>query len=118
MKENDLVALDRNCHKSIEQGLMLTGVRPVYMVPTRNRYGIIGPISPSEMDQQTIGAKAQAGSLTKAIADQKPVYAVVTNCPYDGLCYNAVRAQALLEKSCDRIHFDEAWYGYARFNPI
>ena len=118
MKENDLVVLDRNCHKSIEQGLMLTGARPVYMVPTRNRYGIIGPISPSEMDQQTIRAKAQAGSLTKAIADQKPVYAVVTNCTYDGLCYNAVRAEALLEKSCDRIHFDEAWYGYARFNPI
>ena len=118
MKEDDLVVLDRNCHKSIEQGLMLTGARPVYMVPTRNRYGIIGPISPSEMDQQTIRAKAQAGSLTKAIADQKPVYAVVTNCTYDGLCYNAVRAEALLEKSCDRIHFDEAWYGYARFNPM
>ena len=118
MKEDDLVVLDRNCHKSIEQGLMLTGARPVYMVPTRNRYGIIGPISPSEMDQQTIRAKAQESSLTKAIADQKPVYAVVTNCTYDGLCYNAVRAEALLEKSCDRIHFDEAWYGYARFNPM
>ena len=33
MKEDDLVVLDRNCHKSIEQGLMLTGARPVYMVP-------------------------------------------------------------------------------------
>ena len=118
MKEDDLVVLDRNCHKSIEQGLMLTGARPVYMVPTRNRYGIIGPIAPSEMDPETIRAKAQASSLTKEIADQKPVYAVVTNCTYDGLCYNAVRAEALLEKSCDRIHFDEAWYGYARFNPM
>ena len=93
MKEDDLVVLDRNCHKSIEQGLMLTGARPVYMVPTRNRYGIIGPISPSEMDPKTIRAKAQAGSLTKEIADQKPVYAVVTNSTYDGLCYNAVRAR-------------------------
>ena len=46
------------------------------------------------------------------------MYAVVTNSTYDGLCYNAVRAQALLEKSSDRIHFDEAWYGYARFNPM
>jgi arginine decarboxylase len=118
MKEGDLVVLDRNCHKSIEQGLMLTGARPVYMVPKRNRYGIIGPLQPSEMDPKTIRAKAQAGSLTKAIADQKPVYAVITNSTYDGLCYNAVRAQELLEKSCDRIHFDEAWYGYARFNPM
>ena len=118
MKENDLVVLDRNCHKSIEQGLMLTGARPVYMLPTRNRYGIIGPIPPSEMDPKTIRAKAEAGALTKSVAGQKPVYAVVTNCTYDGLCYNAVRAQALLEQSSDRIHFDEAWYGYARFNPM
>jgi arginine decarboxylase len=44
VKEDDIVVLDRNCHQSIEQGLMLTGARPVYMVPTRNRYGIIGPI--------------------------------------------------------------------------
>jgi arginine decarboxylase len=118
MKEDDLVILDRNCHKSIEQGLMLTGARPVYMVPTRNRYGIIGPIHPSEMDPKTLRAKAAKGSLTKKFADQKPVYAVLTNSTYDGLCYNAVRAQALLEQSCDRIHFDEAWYGYARFNPM
>jgi arginine decarboxylase len=118
MKEGELVVVDRNCHKSIEQGLMLTGARPVYMVPTRNRYGIIGPIPPSEMDPKTIRAKAQAGPLTKTIADRKPVYAVLTNSTYDGLCYNAVRAQALLEQSCDRIHFDEAWYGYARFNPM
>lgn len=118
MTEDDLVILDRNCHKSIEQGLMLTGARPVYMVPRRNRYGIIGPISPSEMDPKTIRAKAQASSLTKSVADKKPAYAVVTNSTYDGLCYNAVRVQDLLEKSCDRIHFDEAWYGYARFNPM
>ena len=118
MKEDDLVVLDRNCHKSIEQGLMLTGARPVYMLPTRNRYGIIGPIPPSEMEPETIRAKARASSLTKKVAEQKPVYAVVTNSTYDGLCYNAVRAGALLEASSDRIHFDEAWYGYARFNPM
>ena len=38
---------------------------------------------------------AQAGTLTKKIANQKPVYAVVTNSTYDGLCYNAVRVQEL-----------------------
>jgi len=118
MKQDDLVVLDRNCHKSIEQGLMLTGARPVYMVPTRNRYGIIGPIPPSEMDPKTIRAKAAAGPLTKKVAAQKPVYAVVTNSTYDGLCYDSARVEALLEKSSDRIHMDEAWYGYARFNPM
>ena len=118
MTQDDLVILDRNCHKSIEQGLMLTGARPIYMVPTRNRYGIIGPISPDQMEPAALRARAAASPLTKKFADSKPVYSVLTNCTYDGLCYNAVRAQALLEKSCDRIHFDEAWYGYARFNPM
>jgi len=118
MKEDDLVVLDRNCHKSIEQGLMLTGARPVYMVPTRNRYGIIGPLSPSEMKPETIQAKAKASPLTKAVATKKPVYAVVTNSTYDGLCYNSARVEAILAKSSDRIHMDEAWYGYARFNPM
>jgi len=118
MSEGDIVVLDRNCHKSIEQGLMLTGALPVYLVPTRNRYGIIGPIPPSEMEAKTLQAKAKASPLTKKAAGQKPVYSVVTNCTYDGLCYNAAKAEALLAKSCDRIHFDEAWYGYARFNPM
>ena len=118
MKADDLVILDRNCHKSIEQGLMLTGARPVYMVPTRNRYGIIGPIAPSEMQPETIQAKAKAGPLTKKVAGQKPVYAVVTNSTYDGLCYNSARVESILAKSSDRVHMDEAWYGYARFNPM
>lgn len=118
IKENDLVILDRNCHKSIEQGLILTGARPVYMVPTRNRYGIIGPIPPSEMDGKTLRKKARDSALTKTPASNGAAYAVLTNCTYDGLCYNAERAQSLLEKASDRIHFDEAWYGYARFNPI
>jgi arginine decarboxylase len=43
---------------------------------------------------------------------------VVTNRTYDGMCYDANNAEARLAKSVDRIHFDEAWYGYARFNPM
>jgi arginine decarboxylase len=118
MTQDDLVILDRNCHKSIEQGLMLTGARPIYMIPTRNKYGIIGPIPPSEMEPAALRDKAASSPLTKKFAGNKAVYSVLTNCTYDGMCYNAVKAQALLEKSCDRIHFDEAWYGYARFNPM
>ena len=118
MTTDDLVILDRNCHKSIEQGLMLTGARPIYMIPTRNKYGIIGPIPPSQMEPAALRDKAASSPLTAKFAGNKPTYAVLTNCTYDGMCYNAVKAQALLEKSCDRIHFDEAWYGYARFNPM
>ncbi len=118
MNEDDLVICDRNCHKSIEQGLMLSGARPVYLVPTRNRYGIIGPIFPDQLSKSVLDKRAKEYSLTKDYADQRATYAVLTNCTYDGLCYNAKRAQDILAESSDRIHFDEAWYGYARFNPI
>jgi len=116
LSEGDIALCDRNCHKSIEQGLILTGAVPVYMTPTRNRYGIIGPIPPSRMTREFI--QKQIGNLSVAHNGKAPAYAVVTNCTYDGICYNAKRAEEILEKSVDRIHFDEAWYAYARFNPI
>ncbi|WP_434355979.1 arginine decarboxylase [Parasalinivibrio latis] len=118
MNENELIIVDRNCHKSIEQGLMLTGALPVYMVPTRNRYGIIGPIYPKQMEKAALDESAANSELTKDLAGNRSVYAVLTNCTYDGLCYNAASAQDILAQSSDRIHFDEAWFGYARFNPI
>ena len=99
MRENTLAICDRNCHKSIEQGLMLTGALPVYMVPTRNRYGIIGPIYPDQMSPEGLKKSAQSSELTKAQAGGQATYAVVTNCTYDGLCYNAKRAQDILSES-------------------
>ena len=44
--DGEIALCDRNCHKSIEQGLALTGGIPVFLAPTRNRYGIIGPPPP------------------------------------------------------------------------
>ena len=109
---------DRNCHKSIEQGLILTGGVPVYMVPTRNRYGIIGPIHAGEMSVATIRSKVAASPLASEMTRREPVYAVLTGCTYDGICYNAAQAEDLLAQSSPRVHFDEAWYAYARFNPM
>ncbi|MDD4816497.1 MAG: arginine decarboxylase [Victivallaceae bacterium] len=113
----DIAVCDRNCHKSIEQGLILSGATPVYMIPTRNRYGIIGPIHRSEMTPEAVAAKIEAVRKTFPYADE-PSYAVVTNCTYDGLCYNAAKVEPELAKSVARIHFDEAWYAYGRFNAM
>lgn len=116
LAEGDIAICDRNCHKSIEQGLINTGAIPIYMKPTRNRYGIIGPILPQEMSHGAINRKIADCPLT--ITGNHRAYAVVTNCTYDGLCYDAEKVEKLLEESCDIIHFDEAWYAYARFNKI
>ena len=114
----EIALCDRNCHKSIEQALVLTGGIPVFLSPTRNRYGIIGLIPPERLEPKAIAKTIASNPLTKSASSTHPSYAVITNCTYDGMCYNAVDAQDLLAKSADRIHFDEAWYGYARFNPL
>jgi len=116
--EGQFALCDRNCHKSIEQGLVMTGGVPVFFIPTRNRFGIIGPIPKSQFQPESIQQKIDAHPLKQLAVDPKPVYSVVTNCTYDGMCYNAKQAQDLLAESVDTIHFDEAWYAYARFNPL
>jgi arginine decarboxylase len=40
----DIVVVDRNCHKSILHSIIMTGAIPVFLMPTRNHLGIIGPI--------------------------------------------------------------------------
>ena len=109
---------DRNAHKSIEHAITMSGAIPTYMLTTRNYYGIIGPIPPERMTKEAIARSVRENPLAKEATDPSPVHATVTNSTYDGLCYNVERVEELLGQSVDRLHFDEAWYGYARFNPI
>lgn len=110
------VLADRNCHKSIEHGLSLTGAAPVYIRPQRNHLGLIGPIPPSAFTKEAITRRIAGQKL--ATSKEKPALAIVTNSTYDGLCYNAERVEEMLSHSVDRVLFDEAWFAYARFNPI
>lgn len=116
--DDEIALCDRNCHKSIEQGLAICGGIPVFLRPTRNRYGIIGPIPPERLEPQAIARSIEENPLARGAGRKQAVYAVITNCTYDGMCYDAATAQDALAQSVDRIHFDEAWYGYARFNPM
>ena len=118
VSEDDIVLVDRNCHKSAEHALTMTHSVAVFMIPTRNRYGIIGPIPPDEMMPGTIQSKIDACPLAGSLENKQPVHAIITNSTYDGLCYHAAEVEDLLGQSVDSIHFDEAWYGHARFNPL
>ena len=115
---NQVALVDRNCHKSVEQGLTMCGAVPAYLIPARNQYGIIGPIPPQRLAKEAVDGVLKDNKLIKEGIDPRPVHAVVTNSTYDGLCYNVNRVKELLGQSVDRLHFDEAWYGYARFNPM
>jgi len=113
----DYALCDRNAHKSTEQALTMTGVIPTYLLPSRNHLGIIGPIFPERLTPQAVKASIEANPLALNKA-QKAVHTIITNSTYDGLTYLVPRVIDLLDASVDRIHFDEAWFGYARFNPI
>jgi len=113
----DVVLADRNCHKSVNYALTVTDAIPVYLMPSRNGYGIIGPIPAARLSPQAV-ADAMTTSPLARDAGQAPVYAVITNSTYDGLCYRADRVVDLLGQSVPRVNFDEAWFAYARFHPL
>jgi arginine decarboxylase len=114
----DVVLADRNCHKSLNYALTVTDAIPVYLRPVRNGYGIIGPIPAKALEPGPIAESIAAHPLARFAVDLAPVYAVVTNSTYDGLCYDASQVSGLLGKTVPRIHFDEAWFAYAAFNPM
>ncbi len=115
---DQITLCDRNCHKSVEHAMTLSGAIPTYLMPVRNYLGLIGPIPSARLGSAAVAASIAANPLVTAKIDPTPVHAVITNSTYDGLCYNVERVEHLLGASVDRLHFDEAWYGYARFNPL
>jgi len=116
--QDDIVLADANCHKSICHSLTVTGARPVYMKPTRNGYGMIGLVPIKRFSPEFIQGLIDKSPLCSGVPNQSPTYAVVTNSTYDGLCYDVNRVVTELSKSVPRVHFDEAWYAYAKFHEI
>ena len=116
--QDDIVLADANCHKSICHSLTVTGARPVYMKPTRNGYGMIGLVPLKRFSPEFIREIIEKSPLAAGARSQTPTYAVVTNSTYDGLCYDVNRVVAELAQSVPRVHFDEAWYAYAKFHQI
>ena len=116
----DVVVVDRNCHKSILHAIIMTGAIPVFMKPTRNHFGIIGPIPQSEFEQSAIKAKIKANPLLADVdADKvKPRVMTLTQSTYDGVIYNTETIKNMLDGYVDTLHFDEAWLPHAAFHPF
>jgi len=97
--------LDRNCHKSVHHGVVLSGARPVYLNSSVNRkYCIYGPV-PKKTILQAIDEHADAEAL------------ILTSCTYDGLRYDLKPIIDRCHEANIRVIIDEAWYGFARFHP-
>jgi arginine decarboxylase len=116
----DVVVVDRNCHKSILHSIIMTGAVPVFLRPTRNHYGIIGPIPESEFSVESIRKRIAANPLLKGTDARKtkPRILTLTQSTYDGVLYNTETIKHSLDGYIDTLHFDEAWLPHAAFHPF
>ena len=114
----DIVVVDRNCHKSILHSIIMTGAVPVFLTPTRNHYGIIGPIPLEEFSMETIRRKIEANPFAREAAGKKPRILTITQSTYDGVVYNVETIKEMLDGQIDTLHFDEAWLPHAAFHDF
>lgn len=114
----DIVVVDRNCHKSILHSIIMTGAIPVFLTPTRNHYGIIGPIPKSEFSPEAIRKKIEDHPFARHAEDKKPRILTITQSTYDGIVYNVEEIKSILNSTIDTLHFDEAWLPHAAFHPF
>jgi len=97
--------LDRNCHKSVHHGVVLSGAHPVYLNASVNReYGLYGPVPKKD--------------ILRAIEENREAQALIlTSCTYDGLRYDLPPVIEAAHAAGIKVIVDEAWYGFARFHP-
>jgi arginine decarboxylase len=112
----DVVVVDRNCHKSILHAITITGAIPVFLMPTRNHYGIIGPIPLSEFSWENIERKIAANPFAQT--GVRPRILTITQSTYDGVLYNVETIKEQLDGRIDTLHFDEAWLPHAPFHEF
>jgi ornithine decarboxylase/arginine decarboxylase len=116
----DVVVVDRNCHKSILHSIVMTGAVPVFLPPTRNHHGIIGPIPQAEFSREAIQRKIEANPLLAGMDAKKvrPRILTLTQSTYDGVLYNTETIKHALDGYVDTLHFDEAWLPHAAFHKF
>jgi arginine decarboxylase len=114
---DDIVLVDRNCHKSVLHAIMMTGTVPIFLQPTRNQLGIIGPIPKHEFSPESIRRKILANPLVKD-KTARPQVMTITQSTYDGVLYNVETIKESLGDFVENLHFDEAWLPHATFHPL
>ncbi|MBU3644648.1 MAG: lysine decarboxylase [Candidatus Methylopumilus sp.] len=113
----DIVVVDRNCHKSVLHSIIMTGAIPVFLMPTRNHFGIIGPIPKEEFEWANIQKKIAANPFATD-KNAQPRVLTITQSTYDGVLYNVEEIKEMLDGKIDTLHFDEAWLPHATFHDF
>jgi arginine decarboxylase len=113
-KPGDIVIVDRNCHKSHHYGFVLAGAQPYYVEAyPLTQYSMYGAVPLKSIKKALLDCKAEGKLDRVKVID-------LTNCTFDGHMYNTRRVmEECLAIKPDLIFlWDEAWFGFARFNPF
>jgi arginine decarboxylase len=113
-KPGDIVIVDRNCHKSHHYGFVLSGAQPYYVEAfPLTQYSMYGAVPLRTIKQALFDCMAEGKLDRVKVID-------MTNCTFDGHMYNPRRVmEECLAIKPDLIFlWDEAWFGFARFNPL
>ncbi len=113
VRPDDIVLVDRDCHKSHHYGMVLAGANVVYLDSyPLNEYSMYGAVPLHEIKHQLLALKA-AGKLDRVRM------LLLTNCTFDGIVYNVERVmeECLAIKPDLVFLWDEAWFAFARFGP-
>lgn len=108
----DIAIVDRNCHKSHHYGMVLSGVQPVYVEAyPLTEFSMYGAVPLVNVKKAMLDLKA-AGRL-----DRLKIISL-TNVTFDGQMYDTRRVmeECLAIKPDVVFLWDEAWFGFARFN--
>jgi arginine decarboxylase len=113
VRPDDIVLVDRDCHKSHHYGMVLSGAKVCYLDSyPLNEYSMYGAVPLHEIKHQLLKLRAE-GKLDKVRM------LLLTNCTFDGIVYNVERVmEECLAIKPDLIFlWDEAWFAFARFGP-
>lgn len=96
LEQNDKVLIARNCHKSVYNGLVLTGAYPVWVTPRFNQdWGIFKPIGAKEIEQ--------------SLAENMGVKAVIITSPtYEGMISDIGKISQICKEKNVKLIVDEA----------
>ena len=105
LKDNDKVLISRNCHKSVLNGLVLTGAKPIWILPEIDeKWGIFKPISPEKISEkldENIGVKA----------------VIITSPTYEGISSDVIKIAEICHKKNVILIVDEAHGALKSFSP-
>ena len=114
VRPDDIVLVDRNCHKSHHYGMVLAGAQVTYLDSyPLDEYSMYGAV-PVRHIKQTLLDFRKAGTLDRVRM------VLLTNCTFDGLVYDVERVmlECLAIKPDLVFLWDEAWFAFARCHPI